>query len=88
MRTSTAPRATFEAAPRASVLLSAKPFSAPIVATTGKMARMRTIDPKTFVDFKRWMAGLSDRDPVKVSRDRLQAAIVEKLLTERLAHLN
>ena len=54
------PRATFEAAPRASVLLSAKPFSAPIVATTGKMARMRTIDPKTFVDFKRRMAGLSD----------------------------
>ncbi|MFS8980343.1 hypothetical protein PO002_38905 [Cupriavidus necator] len=32
-----------------------------------------------FVDFKRWMASTADRDPLKVSRDRLQASIVEEL---------
>ncbi|WP_258308073.1 nucleotidyltransferase domain-containing protein [Cupriavidus plantarum] len=72
---------------RANVLLSAKPFSTPIVATSGKMARMRTIDPRTFVEFKRWMADLPDRDPVKVSRDRMQASIVERLTADRLSHV-
>uniref|UniRef100_UPI003F4943D8 GSU2403 family nucleotidyltransferase fold protein n=1 Tax=Cupriavidus taiwanensis TaxID=164546 RepID=UPI003F4943D8 len=32
------------------------PFSAPIVSVTGRMARMTTISPTAFVDFKRWMA--------------------------------
>lgn len=71
-------------AKRAHVLLTAKPFSAPIVSVTGKMARMRTIAPGTFVAFKGWMAQQADRDPLKVSRDRLQASIVEQLAAARL----
>lgn len=64
---------------RANVLLGSPPFSAPIVSVTGRMARMTTISPTAFVDFKRWMASTADRDPLKVSRDRLQASIVEEL---------
>lgn len=64
---------------RASVLLGSASFSAPVVSVTGRMARMTTINPTAFVDFKRWMAANADRDPLKVSRDRLQASIVEEL---------
>ncbi|WP_316157346.1 GSU2403 family nucleotidyltransferase fold protein [Cupriavidus sp. BIC8F] len=64
---------------RANVLLGAPSFSAPIVSVTGRMARMTTISPAAFVDFKRWMASTAERDPLKISRDRLQASIVEEL---------
>nr|WP_290367969.1 GSU2403 family nucleotidyltransferase fold protein [Cupriavidus taiwanensis] len=64
---------------RANVLLASPPFSAPIVSVTGRMARMTTISPAAFVDFKRWMASTTERDPLKISRDRLQASIVEEL---------
>jgi len=72
-------------APRASALLGAKPFSVPIVSVTGKMARMRTIDPLDFAKFKRWMSEQPNREPLKVSRDKLQASIVERVAKERLA---
>lgn len=71
-------------AKRASVLLGARPFSVPIVSVTGRMARMRTIEPMAFVTFKGWMANTPDRDPLKSSRDRLQASIVEQVVGERL----
>uniref|UniRef100_UPI003F499604 GSU2403 family nucleotidyltransferase fold protein n=1 Tax=Cupriavidus necator TaxID=106590 RepID=UPI003F499604 len=64
---------------RENVLLRSPPFSAPIDSVTGRMARMTTISPTAFVDFKRWMASTADRDPLKVSPDRLQASIVEDL---------
>ncbi|MEM5433018.1 GSU2403 family nucleotidyltransferase fold protein [Cupriavidus oxalaticus] len=59
--------------------MGSPPFSAPIVSVTGRMARMTTISPAAFVDFKRWMASTAERDPLKISRDRLQASIVEEL---------
>ncbi|MBP0625007.1 hypothetical protein [Cupriavidus consociatus] len=40
---------------------------------------MTTISPATFVDFRRWMASTAERHPLKISRDRLQAAIMEEL---------
>ncbi|WP_454743843.1 GSU2403 family nucleotidyltransferase fold protein [Cupriavidus necator] len=52
---------------RENVLLGSPPFSAPIVSVTGRMARMTTISPTAFVDFKRWMASTADRDPPKVT---------------------
>lgn len=64
---------------RESLYCSDQPFTVPIVSVTGRMARMTTISPTAFVDFKRWMASTADRDPLKVSRDRLQASIVEEL---------
>jgi hypothetical protein len=59
-------------------------FSQPVILATGKMATMNTIDPRTFVEFKRWMAGLSDPDPAKCRRDALQADVVQAMLASKL----
>lgn len=71
-------------APRANVLLDSPGFSAVIVATNGTMARMHTVQPSTFVAFKRWMAEQPDRDPLKRRRDMLQADGVQTLLEQYL----
>ncbi len=59
-------------------------FSAVIVATNGTMARMNTVHPATFAAFKRWLAGQTDRDPLKRRRDVLQADAVQVLLEQYL----
>lgn len=69
---------------RANVLLDAPGFSAVIVATNGTMARMNTVAPATFVAFKRWLAGLRDREPLKRRRDALQADAVQRLVDDYL----
>ena len=38
--------------------------------------------PAAFVAFKRWMAEQADRDPLKRSRDKLQADAVQELLVQ------
>jgi hypothetical protein len=49
------------------------------------MATMRTIDPRTFAAFKRWMAEHAQgREPVKRRRDSHQADIVQALMLEGL----
>lgn len=68
-------------------LVSAPRYSAIVVATNGQMARMNTVHPLAFVRFKHWLAGRPDRDPLKVSRDTLQADTVEQLVHEYLPHL-
>ena len=67
---------------RANVLLDSPGFSAIIVATNGTMTRMNTLHSATFVAFKRWMAEQADRDPLKRSRDKLQADAVQELLVQ------
>jgi len=74
-------------AKRAGALLSSPRFSSVIVSPSGYMARMETVSPLTFIKFKRWMAAQPDRDPMKVSRDQLQASLVEQLVEEYLPHL-
>jgi hypothetical protein len=74
-------------AKRAGDLLNAPSFSEIVVSQTGQMARLTTIHPAAFAEFKRWMAQQSDRDPLKRRRDLLQAETVEWLLSDRLAHL-
>ncbi len=70
---------------RASVLTSAPKLDAVVVSTTGRMAKMRTIAPQTFVDFKRWLAEKAEgRNPVKRRRDQRQADIVQNLLDQGL----
>jgi hypothetical protein len=64
---------------RANDLLSGERFSCVIASTKGSMARITTISPSVFVEFKRWMADQPSREPEKRSRDRLQADIVEEL---------
>lgn len=71
----------------AGILLDGPPFSAIIVSATGHMARMNTISPLTFIQFKKWMAEQADRDTMKRSRDLLQASLVEELVSEYLPQL-
>jgi hypothetical protein len=70
---------------RASVLTSASKFECVVVSATGRMAKMRTISPQTFVEFKYWLAEKAEtRDSIKRRRDERQAGIVQKLLSEHL----
>lgn len=74
-------------AENAAELLNAPRFTAMIVAPSGDMARMTTISPIAFARFKRWLAAQPTRDPMKRSRDTLQAEVVEQLTAEYLPHI-
>ncbi len=69
---------------RANVLLDSPTFSAVIVASSGTMARMTTVNPVTFVAFKRWLADQPEREAIKRRRDALQADAVQELLEKYL----
>lgn len=70
---------------RASVLTNAPRFEHVVISATGRMTLMRTIEPESFVEFKRWMAKKAPQRPeTKRRRDLLQADIVQKLLQEGL----
>ena len=72
-------------AKRASVLTQSPAFVHPVISATGKIATMRTVNPRTFVAFKRWMAEhAQNHEPLKRRRDLLQAQIVQELLDEGL----
>jgi hypothetical protein len=72
-------------AERASVLTTAPRFNHVIIAATGRMTLMRTIAPKTFVTFKRWMAAKAQyRAEPKRRRDLRQATIVQSLMDNGL----
>ena len=72
-------------AKRASVLTQSPLFAHPVISATGRLATMRTVDPRTFVAFKRWMAEhAQNREPLKRRRDLRQAQIVQALLDEGL----
>ncbi|MBV8621071.1 MAG: hypothetical protein JOY84_19565 [Curvibacter sp.] len=72
---------------RAADLQNAAAFSEVVVAINGTMARMHTIDPRAFADFKRWMSRQADREAVKRRRDMLQAQTVDLLIRERLPQM-
>ena len=69
---------------RANLLLDSPTFSAVIVASNGTMARMTTVNPVTFVAFKRWLADQPEREAIKRRRDALQADAVQELLEKYL----
>lgn len=72
-----------EQALRASVLTDAPRFEHVVVAANGRMALMRTIEPRVFVEFKNWLATKAKNRPaVKRRRDQLQALIVQSLLED------
>jgi hypothetical protein len=71
----------------ADVLMDAPHFSSVVVSSAGHIARMNTISPIVFSQFKRWMAQQPDRDPLKRSRDVRQADVVDMLVREYLPHL-
>jgi hypothetical protein len=65
-------------------MLSAQRFSQVVVADTGHMAVMHTMDPLTFIAIKRKIANSRTRDPRKRLKDALQADIVEQLVQTRM----
>lgn len=69
---------------RAAVLASAPVFEQVVVGATGAMAIMRTVEPRTFIDFKRWMARQPSRPAPRRQRDARQAGIVQALLDDAL----
>ena len=71
-------------AERADELLSAPRFTTMIVSPSGDMARMTTVSPVAFAKFKRWLAAKPDRDPMKRSRDAMQADVVDDIVAEYL----
>lgn len=74
-------------AEKAAELLNAPRFSAMIVSPSGDMTRMTTISPIAFAKFKRWLAAQPTRDPLKRSRDTMQADVVEQIVAEYFPHL-
>ncbi|MBP6251885.1 MAG: hypothetical protein KA387_03955 [Rubrivivax sp.] len=70
---------------RASVLLEAPTFEHVVVSVTGKMALMRTMAARTFMECKRWMAeSAPHRPPLGRRRDSPRADVVQALLDEGL----
>lgn len=71
-------------APTGERIHGATRFSQMVVATNGEMAWMTTMHPLAFVSVKRVLADFPNRDPLKRSKDRLQADLVEALIREYL----
>lgn len=69
---------------RANVLTQAPRFEQIVASVTGKMAKIRTIDPQVFVEFKTWMSNEVARPNLKRGRDALQAEIVQELLDRKM----
>ncbi|MES2191275.1 MAG: GSU2403 family nucleotidyltransferase fold protein [Pseudomonadota bacterium] len=69
-------------AENAQEFLNSKAYEQVVIGGDGSMARMRTVDPGIFVDFKRWLAQLDTREQIKRRRDQRQADAVEQLLCE------
>lgn len=69
-------------APRADLFLQARVFEQAIVGLDGRITCMRTINPRTFVEFKRWMSDQPARNFAKRRRDVAQADAVQQLIDE------
>lgn len=68
-------------------MASAPRFSQMVVSASGHMALMTTLHPVTFSRLKRALALNPKRDPLKKSRDALQARAVGELVDEMMPHL-
>ena len=68
-------------------MVSAERFAQMVVSASGHMALMTTLHPVTFSKLKHALATSPTRDPLKKSRDALQARAVSQLVQEFLPHL-
>ena len=68
-------------------MASAERFSQMVVAASGHMALMTTLHPVTFSRLKQALALSPTRDPLKKSRDALQARAVAELIDEMMPHM-
>ena len=68
-------------------MASAERFAHMVVSTSGHMALMTTLHPAAFSRLKQALAQNRGRNPLKKSRDALQAQAVTDLLNEMMPHL-
>lgn len=68
-------------------MASAARFAQMVVSASGHMALMTTLHPLTFSRLKQALASSPTRNPLKKSRDALQAQAVAQLVEEMLPHL-
>lgn len=68
-------------------ILGARPFEAVVVATSGALARMRTIHPLDFARIKERLSKAADRDPLKARKDALQASVAREIVRDYLPQL-
>lgn len=68
-------------------ILGARPFEAVVVATSGVLARMRTIHPLDFARIKERLSKAADRDPLKARKDALQASVAREIVRDYLPQL-
>ncbi len=61
-------------------MLSSERFSQVVVAETGHMAVMNTMNPVTFIALKKMISVSATRDPRKRLKDALQAELVQRLV--------
>ena len=61
-------------------ILSSERFSQVVVAETGHMAVMNTMNPVTFIALKKMISMSAGRDPRKRLKDALQAELVQQLV--------
>lgn len=61
-------------------LLNVPRFSQMVVSTNGDMALMHTVHPLSFAHIKKQLAALHTREKLKISKDLLQARLVEELV--------
>lgn len=61
-------------------ILGSPRFSQMVVSTTGEMAIMHTMHPLDFVSVKRALAAYPTREPLKRSKDLMQADLIEELV--------
>jgi hypothetical protein len=68
-------------------MASSARFAQMVVSASGHMALMTTLHPLTFSRLKQALANSPTRNPLKKSRDALQAQAVAQLVEEMLPHL-
>ena len=68
-------------------MASSARFAQMVVSASGHMALMTTLHPLTFSRLKQALANSPTRNPLKKSRDALQAQVVAQLVEEMLPHL-
>jgi hypothetical protein len=68
-------------------LIDARRFDQVVISTSGHMARMQTIHPLDFAKVKRTLSAMQEREPLKRSKDLLQAQIAEDLVAQYLSNL-
>jgi hypothetical protein len=67
-------------------MVAGRKFQQLVVAASGHMAYMQTLHPLDFIRIKTALASNPQRDPLKRSKDKLQAEVAQALWDRYLQH--